>query len=171
MEGWSTLRIDLLTESEQAEDADGGVRFDIGRISSRLEAAVQWASQTGLPGAHRIVLFGASTGAAAALNTAAARPDLVAAVASRGGRVDLAGPALRQVRAPVLMVVGGADTETLQRNRDSASLLRSPKKLVVVPDAGHTFEEPGALGAVGEHVVRWLASLNRSRRWLLSFRA
>ena len=170
MEGWATLRVDLLTETEQAQDANGDVRFDIVRISARLQAAVEWASRTNAPGAHRIVLLGASTGAAAAINTAASRPDLVAAVASRGGRVDLAGAALPNVRAPVLMVVGGADTETLQRNRDSAGLLRGSKRIVVVPDAGHTFEEPGALGSVGEHLVRWLASLNRGSGWLLSFR-
>ena len=169
MEGWATLRVDLLTPAEQAGDAAGDVRFDIGLISERLQTATEWASRTAVPGADRIVLLGASTGAAAAISAAAARPDLVAGVASRGGRVDLAGTALQQVRAPVLMVVGGADVETLQRNRDSAGRITSAKRIVVVPGAGHTFEEPGALGAVGEHVVRWIASLGRGRGWL-SFR-
>jgi putative phosphoribosyl transferase len=169
MEGWATLRVDLLTPAEQAEDADGDVRFDIARISQRLQCATEWASRTSLPGAHRIILLGASTGAAAALVTAAARPDLGAGVASRGGRVDLAGPALRQVQASVLMVVGGADVETLQRNGDSAGLINASKRIVVVPGAGHTFEEPGTLGSAGEHIVRWMASLSRGRGWL-SFR-
>ena len=170
MEGWATLRVDLLTRAEQADDAEGDVRFDIDRISRRLQAATEWAARTAVPGAYRIVLLGASTGAAAAVRVAAAQPDLVAGVASRGGRVDLAGAALQQLRAPVLMVVGGADVETLQRNRDSAGLIKSSKRVVVVPKAGHTFEEPGALGAAGEHIVRWVASLSRARGWLPSFR-
>jgi putative phosphoribosyl transferase len=166
MDGWATLRVDLLTPAEQAEDVDGDVRFDVARIGRRLQLATEWAARTAVAGSQRIVLLGASTGAAAALVTAAARPELVAGVASRGGRVDLAGPVLQQVRAPVLMVVGGDDGDTLRRNRDSAGLIKSPKRLVVVPGAGHTFEEPGTLGAAGEHIVRWAASLGRGRAWL-----
>jgi pimeloyl-ACP methyl ester carboxylesterase len=108
------------------------------------------------------VLFGASTGAAAALVVAATRPDLVIGVVSRGGRVDLAGPALRAVRASVFLIVGGADADTLERTRESAPRLAGPSRLTVIPGAGHTFEEPGALGGVGEHVVRWLGRLGRS---------
>jgi putative phosphoribosyl transferase len=169
MEGWATLRVDLLTRAEQADDVAGDVRFDIARISRRLQTATEWAARTAVPGTHRTILLGASTGAAAALVTAAARPDLVAGVASRGGRVDLAGPALHLVSAPVLMVVGSADVETLQRNRDSAASIESPRRIVVVPGAGHTFDEPGTLGAAGEHIVRWVRSLGRWRGWL-SFR-
>ena len=158
MARWATLRIDLLQEHEQlVDDTQGDVRFDIARIGGRLLLATEWAARERVQGAHRIVLFGASTGAAAALTVAATRPDLVTAICSRGGRVDLAGPTLRAVRAPVLMVVGGNDTETLRLNRDAARLLSGSKRLTIVPDAGHTFDEPGAIGAVGEHVVGWLS--------------
>jgi putative phosphoribosyl transferase len=161
--GWATMRVDLLLEREQAEDAvDGDARFDIPRIATRLLRAVEWAAQESVPGARRIVLFGASTGAAAALVVAATRPDLVIGVVSRGGRVDLAGPALRAVRASVFLIVGGADADTLERTRESAPRLAGPSRLTVIPGAGHTFEEPGALGAVGEHVVRGLGRLGRS---------
>jgi putative phosphoribosyl transferase len=160
--GWATMRVDLLLEHEQAEDdVTGDARFDIGRIAGRLRRATEWAARTRAPGAERLVLFGASTGAAAALVVAAARPDLVSGVASRGGRVDLAGPSLPAVRAPVLMIVGGADTDTLQRSRVSAPRLGGRTRLDVIRGAGHTFEEPGAVGAVGEHVVRWLGRLGR----------
>jgi len=160
--GWATMRVDLLLEHEQAEDdVTGDARFDIGRIAGRLRRATEWAARTRAPGAERLVLFGASTGAAAALVVAAARPDLVSGVASRGGRVDLAGPSLPAVRAPVLMIVGGADTDTLQRSRVSAPRLAGRTRLDVIRGAGHTFEEPGALGAVGEHVVHWLRRLGR----------
>jgi putative phosphoribosyl transferase len=164
MAGWATLRIDLLLEREQSDDhASGDARFDIPRIARRLRCGTEWAATEHVPGAERIVLFGASTGAAAALVVAAARPDLVCAVASRGGRVDLAGASLATVRAPVLMVVGSADADTLRLTRASAGLLPGPACLTVVPGAGHTFDEPGVLGAAGEHVVRWLARLRRQR--------
>jgi predicted phosphoribosyltransferase/dienelactone hydrolase len=161
--GWATMRIDLLLEREQAEDAvHGDARFDIPRIATRLLRAVEWAAEESVPGAGRIVLFGASTGAAAALVAAATCPDPVIGVASRGGRVDLAGRALQAVRAPVLMIVGGADADTLARTRESVPQLAGPSRLTVIPGAGHTFEEPGALGAVGEHLVRWLGRLGRN---------
>lgn len=168
MAGWATLRIDLLLEAEGTADGEtGALRFDVELIGGRLRAATEWAARERIAGAGRIVLFGASTGAAAAVATAAARPALVAGVVSRGGRVDLAGEALHGVCAPMLMVVGGADLETLQRNRDAARHVSSPTRVAVVPGAGHTFEEPGALGAVGEHVVRWLDGLGspEPRRW------
>jgi putative phosphoribosyl transferase len=162
--GWATMRIDLLLDHERAADAiDGEARFDIPRIAARLRSALEWAVQERASGADRLVLFGASTGASAALVAAAARPDLVIGVASRGGRVDLAGAALPAVRAPVLMIVGGADVETLRRTRESATLLSGSKRLMVVPGAGHTFDEPGKLGIVGEHVVKWLEPLGRRR--------
>jgi dienelactone hydrolase len=170
MAGWATLRIDLLLEQERAQDdIDGDARFDIPRLASRLARATEWAASERVPGAERLVLFGASTGATAALTVAAMRPDLVCGVASRGGRVDLADSALPAVRAPVLMVVGSADTDTLRLTRASAGLLAGTTCLTVVPGAGHTFEEPGALGAVGEHVVRWLGRVGRHRGPRLSF--
>jgi len=168
MAGWATLRIDLLFEDERTvDDETGALRFDVELIGRRLQAATQWAVRENIAGADRIVLFGASTGAAAAVTTAARESALVAGVVSRGGRVDLAGEALHEVRAPMLMVVGGADLETLQRNRDATRQLSCPTRVVVVPGASHTFEEPGALGAVGEHVVRWLDGVGspKPRRW------
>jgi dienelactone hydrolase len=165
--GWAALRVDLLTESERAADATGAFRFDIAHIARRLQRATEWAARQGLPGAHRLVLFGASTGAAAALVTAATRPDLVRAVAARGGRVDLAADVLDRVRAPVLMMVGGSDAPTLAANRAAARRLRAPSAVAVIRGAGHTFDEPGALGSVGERVTRWLDRLSpRSPGWL-----
>jgi putative phosphoribosyl transferase len=160
--GWATLRIDLLLEHEQADDdVTGDARFDIVRIARRLQCATEWAARARVSGGEGIVLFGASTGAAAALVVAATRPDLVSGVASRGGRVDLAGPSLPAVCVPVLMVVGGADLDTLARTRASVPRLPGRTRLAVIRGAGHTFEEPGALGAVGEHVVNWLGRLGR----------
>jgi len=155
--GFATLRLDLLTAAEQDADATtASERFDVARIGRRLVAACDWATRDGLPGADRVALVGASTGAAAALLAAAERPTQVSAVVARGGRVDLAGEAASRVRAPTLLVVGGADADTLRWNRETLRRLPRGTRLTVVPDAGHTFEEPGALGAVAEHAVRWL---------------
>lgn len=163
--GFATLRLDLLTAAEQAKDAGSGeLRFEVTRIARRLIAASEWATGESIPGAERIVLMGASTGAAAALVAAAERPALVSAVVARGGRVDLAGEALTRVVAPVLLVVGSADRETLQWNREAMRSLPDGARLAVVSGAGHAFEEAGALGAVGEHVVQWLAHLHRAGR-------
>jgi len=163
--GWATLRIDLLLEHEQAADAvTGDARFDVPRIADRLIAAVDWAVRERVPGGDCLVLFGASTGAAAALVAAARRPTLVAGVASRGGRVDLAGDAWREVRAPAILIVGAADTDTLRSSRAVVPRLGGATRLTVIRGAGHTFDEPGALGAVGEHVVGWLEGLSRRRR-------
>ncbi|MGQ0642891.1 MAG: phosphoribosyltransferase family protein [Gemmatimonadaceae bacterium] len=157
--GFATLRVDLLTQSEQAADAsDAAVRFDVPRIADRLLSVAEWASRQGVAGAAHITIVGASTAAAAALVTAAVRPELVHAVVARGGRVDLAQDALHRVHVPVLLIVGSADRETLRWNRDAARHLSAPTRLAIVAGAGHTFEEPRALGAVGEHVVRWLTS-------------
>ena len=157
--GWATLRMDLLLEHEQADDVvDGRARFDIPRLAGRLVCAMDWAARECVPGSRRPFLFGASTGAAAALVAAAIRADVVAGVASRGGRVDLAGESLAAVRAPVLMIVGSEDVDTLRRTREAAGSMRCPQRLTVVAGAGHTFDEPGTLGPVGEHVVQWLES-------------
>jgi putative phosphoribosyl transferase len=156
MEGWTTLRLDLLLEHEQTLDADGALRFDVRLLAGRVVAAAEWAARASAPSVRRVFLFGASTGAAAALLAAAQRPDLIAGVVTRGGRVDLATAALPRVRSPVLMIAGSLDAETLRLNRDALSVLGGEARLTVVRGAGHTFEEPGVLGAVGERAVAWL---------------
>src|SRR6266540_2896975 len=135
-----TLLVDLLTQDEERIDrVTGEHRFDIDLLARRVIAAVHWLARG--PAAHLAIgLFGASTGAAAALVAAAARPDEVAAVVSRGGRPDLAGPALPRVQAPTLLVVGGADLEVLELNRRALAVLgAAEKQLVVVPGATHLF--------------------------------
>jgi pimeloyl-ACP methyl ester carboxylesterase len=156
--GIGTLLLDLLTPAE--EDADrttGEHRFDIELLARRLIAAIDWlrgAGHLSLP----IGLFGASTGAAAALVAAADRADEVAAVVSRGGRPDLAGAALGRVRAPTLLIVGGADVQVLELNERALRAIGAPvKRLVVVPGASHLFEEPGALAAVAQLATEWFA--------------
>jgi dienelactone hydrolase len=162
--GLGTLLIDLLTPEEEAEDfATGEHRFDIDLLTRRLTGAVDWlAARTDhLP----IGLFGASTGAAAALATAAERPRDVRAVVCRGGRPDLAGDqVLARVRAPVLLLVGGRDEVVLQLNRDAASRLHAPYELRVIPHATHLFEETGALDEVAAAAARWFTSSVHPRR-------
>ncbi|GAA4543703.1 dienelactone hydrolase family protein [Streptomyces collinus] len=154
--GLGTLLIDLLTEDEERLDArTAELRFDIPLLGHRLVAALDWLARepgtSGLP----VVLFGASTGAGAALVAAARRPDRVRAVVSRGGRPDLAGDALNAVRAPVLLIVGGRDTHVLRLNEEAARRLPTPPTLHVVPGATHLFEEPGALDEVTEAARQW----------------
>jgi dienelactone hydrolase len=154
--GLATLLFDLLTADEERRDrVDAALRFDIELLSERLSGAVDWTGQQpelrGLP----LGLFGASTGAAAALNAAAARPDAVRAVVSRGGRPDLAMAALPKVRCPVLLIVGGHDPQVLQLNRQAAAALRAPQALEVVPGASHLFEEPGTLAAAAGLARDW----------------
>ncbi|MFB4303333.1 dienelactone hydrolase family protein [Actinomadura sp. NTSP31] len=156
--GIGTLLLDLLTEQEeQADRATAELRFDIELLTLRLIGAID-ALAEGLESAPhtaglRIGLFGASTGAAAALAAAAARPD-VGAVVSRGGRPDLAGPSLPRVRAPVLLIVGGADPEVLRLNEQARQHL-DVAELHVVSGATHLFEEPGALAEVTTQVAEW----------------
>ncbi len=155
--GMGTLLMDLLTEREERKDAmDAGLRFDIPLLGRRLTAAVDWLDgtpeATGLP----VDLFGASTGAAAALVTAAARPDRVRAVVSRGGRPDLApDEVLEQVRAPVLLIVGENDREVLELNKSAAQRLPGPHRIHVVPGATHLFEQPHALDQVMTATREW----------------
>jgi putative phosphoribosyl transferase len=153
--GIGTLLLDLLTlEEEDADRFTSEHRFDIDLLARRLIATVDWLLRTDAAGL-RIGLFGASTGAAAALVAAAARPDGVAAIVSRGGRPDLAGSALLRVRAPTLLIVGGADELVLELNRRVLELLRTEKRLVIVPGATHLFEEPGALEEVARLATEW----------------
>ena len=146
----ATLLLDLLTTREEAEDrAKGAYRFDIERLGTRVIAAADWAAES--PDIKRlpIALFGASTGAAAALVAAAGRPALIRAVISRGGRPDLADASLRYVQAPTLLIVGSRDTEVIEMNRRAMAKMIAPVELVIVPGASHLFEEPGTL----EHVA------------------
>ena len=148
-----TLLIDLLTP---AEDRDYERRFDIALLVERLHDAVRWLAAEPSTKALPVGLFGASTGAAAALQLAAAVPSKVAAVVSRGGRPDLAGAvALRRVKAPTLLVVGCDDTEVLALNEAAYAHLTCAKSLFVVPGATHLFEEPGTLEAAARHAAEW----------------
>jgi dienelactone hydrolase len=152
----ATLLIDLLTQEEEAVDMrTAHLRFDVALLGQRLAGVTDWVAQQPDTRHLRIGYFGASTGAAAALIAAAARPDLVAAIVSRGGRPDLAGPALTRVRAPTLLIVGARDVAVIELNRQAFEQLRAEKELVVVPNATHLFEEPGALDAVAWRTRDW----------------
>jgi putative phosphoribosyl transferase len=156
--GLGTLLMDLLTADEDQLDLRSReLRFDIGLLARRLVAAVDWLTAR-FGGEPRLGLFGASTGAAAALVAAAERPSRVAAVVSRGGRPDLAGPALAEVLAPTLLIVGGADPQVLALNRQASARLAAPWRLEVVAGAGHLFEEPGALDQVARLAADWFVA-------------
>lgn len=150
--GIATLLMDLLT---QEEDVDYQTRFDIGLLTERLLAALRWLRAEPGTKALKPGCFGASTGAAAALQAAAAEP-AVAAVVSRGGRPDLAGAdALAAVRAPTLLIVGGDDYGVIELNRDAYRQLTCEKSLEIVPGATHLFEEPGTLETVAQLAAGW----------------
>ena len=150
--GIATLLFDLLTPAEEGDRVNV---FDIPLLAGRLVDALRWLE--GHPSAAKLPLglFGASTGAAAALVAAARLPRRVGAVVSRGGRPDLAGGALDQVHAPTLLIVGGADFGVIDLNEHAMARLRGPKSLQIVPHASHLFPEPGALEAVIDHAARW----------------
>jgi putative phosphoribosyl transferase len=152
----ATLLIDLLTADEEAIDRHTAhLRFDIGLLAERLVSVTDWL--TLYPDTRRLPIgyFGASTGAAAALVAAAERSEAVRAVVSRGGRPDLAGPALARVRAPTLLIVGGNDMEVIRLNRAAFAHLRCIKQLIIIPGATHLFEEPGALDEVARLTGDW----------------
>lgn len=154
--GFATMLIDLFTEREEEYDRfTGRLRFDINLLSERVVAATDWLAHHPSTASLKSGYFGASTGAAAALIAAAAHPQSVAAVVSRGGRPDLAGDALAHVQAPTLLIVGAADTQVVSLNQVALSQLRCQKELVLVPDATHLFEEPGALEQVAQLACRW----------------
>lgn len=156
--GLATVLVDLLTPREaDVDDADGRLRFDIGLLSERLVGAIDWLGAHEATADLPIGLFGASTGGAAALMAAAARPDAVAAVVSRGGRLDLAGPALAQVTAPIQLIVGEHDALVAELNHRARSVLVAPSELRIVPGASHLFEEPGALEQVAALAADWFA--------------
>jgi putative phosphoribosyl transferase len=155
--GLGTLLMDLLTAEEEAVDArTAHLRFDIGLLAERLGAAADWLRADPRTGGLAIGYFGASTGGGAALVAAAERPKGVAAVVSRGGRPDLAGPALPLVQAPTLLIVGARDEPVIEMNRDALARLRCEKRLEIVPGATHLFEEPGTLEQVARLAADWL---------------
>jgi dienelactone hydrolase len=154
--GLATVLADLLTPDEERLDArTAKLRFDIDRLAVRTSALADWISEQEPTAGLGIGLFGASTGAAAALVAAAARPNTVGAVVSRGGRPDLAGEWLRLVRQPTLLIVGGLDTQVIQLNQRARELLSGTTRLVIVPGASHLFEEPGTLEQVAGLAAIW----------------
>ncbi|MGC4893743.1 dienelactone hydrolase family protein [Micromonospora sp. DT31] len=154
--GLGTVLVDLLTIDEEARDeVTAALRFDIGMLADRLAGIVDWMATEPELGRLPTGIFGASTGAAAALVAAAARPDRVGAVVSRGGRPDLAGRALSGVRAPTLLLVGGLDEQVIALNEQARGVLGEVAELRVVPGAGHLFAEPGTLEEVAEQAGTW----------------
>lgn len=154
--GFATLLLDLLTPDEEAVDIrTREYRFDIDRLAQRVVAAIDWAARQPDVSALPIACFGASTGAAAALISAAERPEQVRAVISRGGRPDLARDALASVVAPTLFIVGGADDVVIGLNQAATRRMRAPVELHIVPGATHLFEEPGALEEVSRAALSW----------------
>ena len=156
-----TVLMDLLTPAEErADQFSGHLRFDIRFLARRVIAAVE--EMRGQPSAP-LGLFGASTGAAAALVAAAARPESILAVVSRGGRPDLAGDALADVRAPTLLIVGGEDHDVVERNRKAMTRMKAGTRLEIVPGASHLFHEPGALETVAHLAADWFSTHLRLR--------
>jgi putative phosphoribosyl transferase len=153
--GLGTLLFDLLT---RAEDSDYETRFDFGLLTRRLIAATHWLHQQPQTQTLTIGYFGASTGAAAALQAAATLGPVITAVVSRGGRPDLADAALAQVSAPTLLIVGGEDHVVLDLNRQAYARLHGDKQLVIVPGATHLFEEPGTLEEVAHVASQWFVT-------------
>jgi putative phosphoribosyl transferase len=154
--GLATVLADLLTPAEEAQDVwTGELRFNIGLLATRMAALTDWTVADERTAGLGVGLFGASTGAAAALVAAAVRPDVVQAVVSRGGRPDLAGEYLGRVRLPTLLIVGGEDTAVIELNREAMSRLAGETRLEIVPGASHLFEEPGTLEQVAHLARDW----------------
>lgn len=153
--GLGTLLVDLLTPSEELKDqASGYLRFNIELLADRLRAVTNWLLAQPVSDGMPLGYFGASTGAAAAL-VAAAGDARISAIVSRGGRPDLAGAALDDVRAPTLLIVGGADTHVLSLNRGAYDRIQASKRMEIIPGATHLFEEPGALEQVAAFAGAW----------------
>jgi putative phosphoribosyl transferase len=159
--GMGTLLMDLLTPRE---DATYKTRFDIGLLTRRLERATRWLMDQPPSASLEIGYFGASTGAAAALQAAATLGPSIGAVVSRGGRPDLAMPALGSVQSPTLLIVGGLDDIVIDLNRKAYGKLKAEKHLVIVPGASHLFEEPGSLEEVARLAADWFRRHLRSDR-------
>ena len=153
--GIGTLLMDLLTPQE---DEDYQARFDIALLTRRLLAATRWITAEKHASNLPVGYFGASTGAAAALRAASEPGQEIAAIVSRGGRPDLAGKhALENVKAPTLLLVGGADEVVIELNRDAYDQISAPKELSIIPGASHLFEEPGTLEEVVRQTVGWFS--------------
>jgi putative phosphoribosyl transferase len=154
--GFGTLLFDLLTPEEEIEDErTAALRFDVPMLAKRLVEVTDWAGQHKGTQGLRVGYFGASTGAAAALVAASERQDAISAVVSRGGRPDLAAPALARVRAATLLIVGGADEQVIRLNEIAYADLRGVREIQIVPGATHLFEERGALDEVARLALGW----------------
>ncbi len=158
--GVATLLFDLLTREEEIEEMyTRHLRFDIDLLAGRLLGVIEWLATLAETKNLRVGLFGASTGGGAALVAAARAPDAIAAVVSRGGRPDLAGDSLAEVRAPVLLIVGGNDDVVIGLNESAAAQMTCECELEIVPGATHLFEEPGTL----EEVARLAAEFFKDK--------
>jgi dienelactone hydrolase len=162
--GLATVLADLLTPAEEQLDArTAELRFDIGLLAVRLVELTDWLTTHEPTAGLAIGLFGASTGAAAALVAATRRPAAVEAIVSRGGRPDLAGDALAEVRQPTLLIVGGRDTVVIELNRQAMAMIPGETRLEIVPGATHLFEEPGALEQVARLARDWFVRHLKAR--------
>jgi putative phosphoribosyl transferase len=156
--GLATLLVDLLTPHEEKIDmVTRHLRFDINLLAERLAGAIDWLADEPSTKSLSVGLFGASTGGGAALVAAAERPQRVGAVVSRGGRPDLAGVALQNVRAPTLLIVGERDEPVIELNREAMKWMSAPVELAIVPGATHLFEETGTLEEVARLAREWFA--------------
>jgi putative phosphoribosyl transferase len=165
LSGYATLRVDLFTREEQHPDGLDDLRHaHVQRAAARLAGVCEWAEREGVAGAHRTILAGAGTGAAAVLLTAANRPGRTFAVAVRGALVGLARAAVPKITAPTLFIVGANEQPARPGYTDVFDRLQGTAVLVRVPRAGNSFEEPGALGSVAEHTVGWLDRLDARKR-------
>jgi putative phosphoribosyl transferase len=157
--GFATLLMDLLTAAEEQVDlANGRLRFDIGLLAERLLESTDWLQREARTRSLPVAYFGASTGAGAALVAATERPLLIRAVVSRGGRPDLAGPALSRVRAPTLLLVGGNDLPVIRLNEEAMAELACKKQLSIVAGATRLFKEPGTLEEAARLARAWFAA-------------
>jgi dienelactone hydrolase len=161
-DGFATLLADLLTSDEAlADDVTGEYRFDIPRLGARVVGAIDWMATQPELGQLPVGVFGASTGAAAALIAAADRPDIVRAVVSRGGRPGLAGAAVARGQAPALFLIGSRDPGVIALNRQAAARMHSRVEVELIAGATHLFEEPGTLEQVAARASDWFSLLRR----------
>jgi dienelactone hydrolase len=162
--GVGTLLFDLLTQEEEAVDiSTRHLRFDIGLLAERLVDATNWIQGEPATSQLRVGYFGSSTGGGAALVAAAEVGEAIGAVVSRGGRPDLAGDALHEVKSPTLLIVGGLDYPVIRMNEDAYRQLRCEKELRIIPGATHLFEEPGTLEDVAHLAADWFQRQLRSQ--------